>query len=132
MKTGYVLLFCLSVWVAGYIGHRFNSIRIKDLETECMELRKDLERERALTLTITMQSGLYAKSFDFYKWGSLLRDSGIIGSRDLDSNLHLIFRLENLDGATTSTLGFQIPVGTALDILRENLLPADSVGHDGE
>lgn len=132
MKMGYVFLLCLSVWVAGYIGHKFNSIRIKDLERECQELRRDVEREKALVRILTMQSGVYAKSFDFYKWGSLLRDSGIIGNGDLDSNLRLIFRLENLDGITTSTLGFQIPVGTALDILRENLQSPDSIDHDEE
>lgn len=131
MKAGYVFLFCLSVWVAGYIGHRFNSIRIKDLETKCEELKKDLERERALTMTLTMQSGLYAKSIQFYEWGLLLRDSGLIEPRDLDSNLNLIFRLENLTDDGVRASGFSISAGTILDILRENL-NRDTAGHGGE
>ena len=131
MKAGYVFLFCLSVWVAGYIGHRFNSIRIKDLETKCEELKKDLERERALTMTLTMQSGLYAKSIQFYEWGSLLRDSGLIKSGDLDSNLNLIFRLESIMDGGVKASGFSIPAGAVINILRENL-NKDTASHDGE
>lgn len=131
MKVGYVFLFCLSVWVAGYIGHRFNSIRIKDLETKCEELKKDLERERALTMTLTMQNGLYAKRIQFYEWGLLLRNSGLIEPGDLDSNFNPIFRLENLTDGGVRASGFSIPAETILDILRENH-NRDTAGHDGE
>ena len=131
MKTGYVLLFCLSVWVAGYIGHRFNSIRIKDLERDCQELRRDMEREKALVRILTMQSGVYAKSLQFYEWGSLLRDSGLIKSGDLDSNLNLIFRLESIMDGGVKASGFSIPAGAVIDILWENL-NKDTASHDGE
>lgn len=131
MKTGYILLFCLSVWVAGYIGHRFNSIRIKDLERDCRELHRDMEREKALVRILTMQSGVYAKSLQFYEWGSLLRDSGLIKSGDLDSNLNLIFRLESIMDGGVKASGFSIPAGAVIDILRENL-NKDTASHDGE
>nr|DAW65069.1 MAG TPA: hypothetical protein [Caudoviricetes sp.] len=141
MKTGYVLLFCLSVWVAGYIGHRVNANRIAELEMECKGLREDLVREEAMVRTLLMQSELYAKASDFYRWGSLLRDSGLIQSDDLDSNLRVIFRLENLNGGGEA-MRFRIPAGAVIDILRENLAtqgaePMDSAkesrrNHDGK
>lgn len=127
--------------MAGYIGHRINANRIADLEVECRELREDLMREEAMVRTLLMQSGLYAKASDFYRWGSLLRDSGLIQSEDLDSNLRVVFRLENLNGCTGAG-GFGITAGAVIDILRENLAPqgvepADSSkesggNHDGE